>query len=245
VLAPAGVPLRQTTLAAAAPSSSSQGRSAGKGDINQTARGPIAQVLVEVAALGDVLQPQLPPHLEEMLDFWLRCLRLLERRVSEASAWSKHAHDSLTRALLKTSTSDRQRWEKDAMAQLREAKDGNLQLQKRVLVEQYLETARSWSRVASDILNHGKGSSSRSSSSKTKDEQRQKSSSSSSSSLSSRKADGDNAMASPGGKGKSRGKVSFEVLKEFIRAGSGKKYPLLGHCPIQSSDTNQYPIFND
>ena len=214
VLAPAGVPLRQSPT----PSSSSP-RSAGNGGGCQTAKGPIAQVLAEVAALGDDLPPQLPPHLEDMLDFWLRCLRLLERRVSEASAWSKNAHDSLTRALLKTSISDRQRWEADAMAQLREARAGNLQLQKRVVMEEYLQTARAWSCVAADILNHGKGSSR---SSKTKDEQRHKSSSaassSSSSSSSSKKAGSDHAKAS-GGKGKSRGKVSFEVLKEFIRAG--------------------------
>ena len=220
--------LRAAVLRQQSPPSSSP-RSAVNGG-SQAARGPIAQVLVEVAALGhttgrddDALPPQLPPHLEEMLDFWLRCLRLLERRVSQASLWSKHAHDSLTRALLKTAAaSARQRWEEDAVAQLREARVENLQLRKRVVVEEYLETARAWSRVAADILNHGKGGSRGKTAAAAKEDQRHKSSSlsssSSSSSLSSKKAGGDHAKASVW-KGKGRGKVSFEVLKEFIRAG--------------------------
>ena len=219
ILSPAGVPLRQTPP----PSSSSSSPRSGNGDGSQAARGPIAQVLAEVAALGHVNEAsslQLPTHLEEMLDFWLRCLRVLERRVVEASAWSKNAHDSLTRALLKTTASDRQRWEEDAIAQLREARAGNLQLQKRVVVEEYLETSRAWSRVASDILNHGKSSSkgNKTATATAAKDKSSSSSSSSSSSLSSKKTGGDAAKAS-GGKGKSRGKVSFDVLKEFVRAG--------------------------
>ena len=201
----AGVPLRQTS-----PPTSSSPRSAGSNQVASKDLGPIAQVLAEVAALGsransETAPPQLPPHLEEMLDFWLRCLRLLERRVSEANTWAKRAHDSLTRALLKnpqnayvySNSSYRNRWEEEAMEQLREARASNLQLQKRVVVEEYLEAARAWSRVAADILNNGKGKSS-------------------SFSTAIKKGSGDYAKTSAG---KSVGKVSFEILKEFLRAG--------------------------
>ena len=184
----------------------------------------VAAAFSNASGGSDALLLQLPPNLEEMLDFWLRCLRLLERRVSEASVWSKKAHDLLTRALLKTAvgagsssqTAARQRWEEMAMEQLQEARASNLQLRKRVVVEEYLEMARAWSRMAADILNHGSRGSSRgkTGTAAAKDEHRHKSLSSSSS----KKASGDHAKASAE-KGRGKGKVSFEVLKEFIRAG--------------------------
>jgi hypothetical protein len=97
------------------------------------------------------------------------------------------------------------------MSQLREARANNFQLQKRVVVEEYLETARAWSRVAADILNHGKVGSNRGNKALA--------------TTTSKKASGDHAKASSSsivqgkGIGWGGGKVSFEVLKEFVRAG--------------------------
>jgi hypothetical protein len=115
--------------------------------------GPISAILAVAESVG-VTALQLPPSLEQLVDYWLRCLKQLLRRASEASAWASTAHDMLNRALRSAAgASAKQNWEDATEEHLKVARDSVLMSQKRVVVEEYLDTVRAWSKVAQDILN--------------------------------------------------------------------------------------------
>ena len=121
------------------------------------ADGPIRALLAVAGSIG-VSSLQLPPALEQLLDFWLRCLKQFLYRAADASAWATAAHDMLNRALRSAAGSTaKQNWEDAAEEHLKSARDMMLTSQKRVIVEEYLETVRAWSKVAQDILNSRRG----------------------------------------------------------------------------------------